>query len=382
MIYFFRSIFAQTLLNAYFIHRIKKSDAIPPWLKWVLYFTYAFEILLFFTGLFASERLSIEFYTLIQKISGIWVLGHLYLLLVLIFFFLVNIIERKWKIFKKLNENTVRKLKFYCFSFFLLFIGLNLYIGYKNFLHPKVRNISFEFNKESASAGASASIPKATYKLVVVSDLHLGYIVDKERLSQYVELINAQKPDILVVDGDLIDYTMKPLIAGKMNEELQKLEAPKGKFLILGNHEYKFDPKLRFDWISKAGFTILRDSVALIDNTLCLIGRDDRVNKNRLPIEELMSKVNLEKPCIFFAHRPSDIKEGYSYGIPLTVCGHTHCGQAFPGNLVGRLLYSNVYGMQQKGTSYSYTTSGLGASGFPLRIASNSELVVFEIEIY
>ena len=403
MIYFFRSIFAQTLLNAYFIYRIKKSDVISSRLKWVLYFVYAFEILLFFTGLFAGERLSVEFYTLIQKISGIWVLGHVYLCFVVIIFFLLNIIERKWHIFRRLKENTVRKLKLYCFLFFLLFIGINLYMGYENYLHPKVENFSFEFNKRAASVDS----PKATYRLVVISDLHLGYIIGEERLKQYVGLINAQKPDVLVVVGDLIDYTLKPLIAGKMHEELLKLEAPKGKFLVLGNHEYKFDPELRFDWISKAGFTILKDSVALINNdsinnglvgndsinndsinnssinnVLYLIGRDDRANKNRLPIEELMSKVDLKKPCIFLAHRPSEIKDAYRYEIPLTICGHTHGGQAFPVNLLGRFLYASVYGMQQKGASYSYTTSGLGLSGVPLRIASDSELVVFDIKIY
>ena len=378
MIYFFRSIFAQTLLNAYFVHRIRKSDAVSPWLKWVLYFIYAFETLLYFTGLFASERLSIEFYALIQKISGIWVLGHIYLFFVAILFFLINIADRKWRIFRKLKENTVRKVKLCCFLFFLLFIGANLYIGYEKFLHPEVRNISFKFNEKDAQT----STPKATYRLVVISDLHLGYIVDKERLKQYVELVNAQKPDILVVDGDLIDYTLKPLLVEKMDEELRKIEAPKGKFLILGNHEYKFDPQLRFDWISKSGLTILKDSVALIDDALCLIGRDDRVNMNRLPIEKLMSKVDLKKPCIFLAHRPSDIKEAHRYEIPLTICGHTHNGQAFPGNLAFYFLYPNVYGMKQKGASHSYTTSGLGLSGFPLRVGTESELVVFEIEIY
>ncbi len=378
MIFFLRSIFIQTLLNAYFIHRIKKSDAIPSWLKRVLYVVYGAEILLYFTGLFAGERLSIEFYTLIQKISGVWVIGHIYLSFLLFLFFLIGVFDRKFLLFRKFREDSVRKAKFYCFIVSLIFISFSLYLGYENFLHPKVRNFPFEFNKPDAEQAS----PKAAYKLLVASDLHLGYIIDKERLTQYVELINAQNPDIVVIDGDLIDYSLKPLIAGKMDEELRKIKAPKGVFFIPGNHEYKFNSELKLDWIAKSGLTLLKDSVVMIDDHLCLIGRDDRSNKKRLFPEELMSKVDLDKPCIFFAHQPGDIKDGYRYGIPLTVCGHTHGGQAFPMNLAGSLLYSNSYGMQQKGKSFSYTTSGLGLSGFPLRIASDSELVVFNIEIY
>jgi predicted MPP superfamily phosphohydrolase len=90
----------------------------------------------------------------------------------------------------------------------------------------------------------------------------------------------------------------------------------------------------------------------------------------------------LTKPCIFLAHQPGDIRDAYRYGIPLTVCGHTHGGQAFPANLIVHLQYPNSYGLKGNGESYSYTTSGLGLSGFPLRVASNSEVVVFDIEIY
>ncbi len=378
MIFFFRSIFVQTFLNAYFIYRIRKNETISPWLKWVLYLVYAIEVLLYFTGLFAGERLPVEFYTLIQKISGIWVLGHVYLSFLVLLYFLIDFLDRKFFFFKGFKENIVRKTKFCCFLIFLIFISFRLYLGYDNFLHPKVRDFSFEFNKSATSTVA----PKAIYKIVVASDLHLGYIIDKKMLKLYVELINAQKPDIVVIDGDLIDYSLRPLVAEGMDKELLKIKAAKGKYFIPGNHEYKFNPELKLDWISKAGLTILKDSVVVIENNLCLIGRDDRSNKKRLYIEELMSKADMAKPCIFFAHQPSDIPDAYRYEIPLTICGHTHGGQAFPMNLLGRLLYSNVYGMKQQGESYSYTTSGLGLSGFPLRIASDSEVVVFNIRIY
>jgi predicted MPP superfamily phosphohydrolase len=244
--------------------------------------------------------------------------------------------------------------------------------------HPEVKQIPFEFNKP----GESSAKPKKTYRILVVSDLHLGYIVHSEMLKQYVGFMNDLHPDIVVIDGDLVDYTLRPLITGKMDDELRKIKAPKGVFFIPGNHEYKFNSELKLDWISRAGLTVLKDSVANIDHCLYLIGRDDRSNKNRLRIEELISKVDPTKPCIFLAHQPGDIRDAYRYGIPLTVCGHTHGGQVFPMNLISRFLYTNSYGLQKKGKSYSYTTSGLGLSGFPMRIGSHSEGIIFNIEIY
>jgi predicted MPP superfamily phosphohydrolase len=344
----------------------------------MLYVMYALEILMYFAGLFAGERLTVEGYTLIQKIAGIWVIGHVYLFVSVLIFDFVHFINGRFLLFKVFKERIIRKTKICCFLIFLLFIGFQLYRGYENYLHPKMKTIPFTFNKP----GDQSVSPNASYRLLVASDLHLGYIVGANRLRQYVEFINSRNPDIVVIDGDLIDFTLRPLIAGKMDEELRKIKAPKGIFFVPGNHEYKFNPELKLDWIAKAGFTILKDSVVVIDDNLTLIGRDDRVNKKRLYIETLMSKADLQKPCIFFAHQPGDIIDGYRYDIPLTVCGHTHGGQVFPVNILGTLVYTNVYGLQKHDDSYSYTTSGLGLSGFPLRIASDSEIVVFNIEIY
>lgn len=378
MIFFIRSIFPQILLNAYIIHRIRKSNIIPSRLKGVLYLIYVTEILLYFTGLFAGERFPVEIYTFIQKINGVWVVGHVYICMLLVFFWIVDFIDRKYLLFKKFSKQAIRRIKFYCFLIFPVFIGFRVYVSAEDVFHPEVRQIPFEFNKPENSSAK----PEASYRILVVSDLHLGYIVHSEMLKQYVEFINSLYPDIVVIDGDLVDYALRPLIAGKMDDELRKIKAPKGIFFIPGNHEYKFNPELKLDWISRAGLTVLKDSVANIDNYLYLIGRDDRSNKKRLGIEELISKVDPTKSCIFLAHQPGDIKDAYHYGIPLTVCGHTHGGQVFPMNLAGRLLYVNSYGLQKKGKSYSYTTSGLGLSGFPMRIGSNSEVVIFNIKIY
>ncbi len=379
MVFFFRSVFFQVLLNAYFLYRIQKTPEIPSWLKWLLNFIYCIEVLLYFTGLLASERLSVEVFTLIQKISGIWIISHIYLMILVLTFDLINYFHRKRPVFVRMENKSLRRIKFYCFLLMIVFIGFRLYQGYDHFIHPVVKSIPFSFNKPEDDPDAR---PRARYKLLVVSDLHLGYIIDRKILRKYVDLMNDQHADIVVVNGDLIDFDLRPLVAGRMDEELRRIEAPKGLFFIPGNHEYKFNPEIKLDWIARAGFTILRDSVAVIDHRLSLIGRDDRRNENRLPAMALMNQVDWNLPCIFLVHQPADIKEAHPYRIPLTICGHTHGGQVFPMNLAVHFLYTNGYGMHRKDNQYSYTSSGLGLSGFPLRIASDSELVIFNIEIY
>ncbi len=379
MVFFLRSFFAQTLLNTYFVFRIWKSRELPRYAKILLSGVYASETILYFTGLFCSQQITVETFALIQKINGIWVIAHVYLGGLLLCFDLIYLINKKRRLFIHLKDKTIRRIKIYTFLIFFLFIGSQLYIGYENFLHPRVRTFSYAFN----SPPAPGALPRYRYKLLVASDLHLGYIIDKKVLQQYVEIINAQQADIVVIDGDLIDYTLRPLVATRMDEDLRKIRAPKGVYFIPGNHEYKFDPEIRLNWIAGTGMTVLKDSVADIDNALWLIGRDDRKNEDhRLPMDELIKKVDISKPCILFAHQPGDIPDACRYGIPLTVCGHTHGGQVFPMNVLGRLLYTKVYGMTQTDRCSFYVTSGLGLSGFPLRISSHSEIVVFNIEIY
>jgi predicted MPP superfamily phosphohydrolase len=210
----------------------------------------------------------------------------------------------------------------------------------------------------------------------------LGYLIDKFVLQKYINAINAQQADLIVINGDLIDYYLEPLEKQRMHNELKRLSAPHGVYFVPGNHEYKIDAEACLEWISNTGIRALRDSVVTIDKRFQLIGRDDRKNKeNRMEWASLLNKSDATMGRILFAHQPGDIKEAVESNIPLIVCGHTHGGQIFPTNFLGVFLFHNLYGMKREGNSCSYTTSGLGLSGFPFRIGSDSEMVIFNIEL-
>jgi predicted MPP superfamily phosphohydrolase len=262
------------------------------------------------------------------------------------------------------------------FIAFFVYIGFHFHSSNDRYLEPQKRNFSIELNtacNDNIQNGES-------YKLLVVSDLHLGYIINKEALKKYVSVINAQNADIIVIAGDLIDFYLEPLEIQKMDEDLKCLYAPHGVYFIPGNHEYKIDAEIDLEWIRKTGITVLRDSVANIGSKLQLIGRDDRKNKeNRMAWNDLMIQTDSSKAQILIAHNPKDINEVAD--IPLVICGHSHNGQVFPINFLCRILYPNSYGFKRKGNVCTYTTSGIGLSGFPLRICSESELVIFNVEI-
>jgi Predicted phosphohydrolases len=378
MVFFYNSIVAQLLLNGYFVFRIDKSKPMPKGLKIALYILIAIEALIYFSGLFFREQLSIPTYALIQKISAFWVISSLYFLFLLSVFDLVHLLNKKWIFKVKLERKILFIFECVVTLIVILLIGQKVEISKDNFINPDVKEFSFQFDTLPDSI-PSDSI--TAYKLLTVSDLHLGYLINKSVLKKYVDVINSLQPDIIVVDGDLIDYYLAPLIEERMDLELKKLKAPHGVYFVPGNHEYKVNPEADFEWIRSAGITVLKDSIANIDDKLYLIGWDDRSNEeNRASLKSLFAKVPNKESCILFAHQPKDIKEALALNIPLTISGHTHNGQFFPANLIS-FFQDNFYGLQQEGDNYSYTTSGLGLSGMPVRIVSQSEIAVFNIEI-
>lgn len=378
MVLFLRSIFTQLFLNAYFIYRIRKNKTIPSFLKWTLYLLFGIEIVIYFIGFFGRNYIPFESFALIQKTTIFWTLFSLYWVVFLSVFNFIFYLNKKWIFYIRFKDKTIRLFEVITFVSFFTFIGLNLHTSKDNYVEPQIREFSVQLH---ATQNDTTKTP-SEYKILVVSDLHIGYIIDKKVLQKEVDFVNALQADIIVINGDLIDYYLEPLKDQKMDEVLSRLTAPEGVYFVPGNHEYKIDEEADFEWIRQTGITILRDSVVNIDSQLQLIGRDDRKNKeNRISWDELADKTDSSKARLLFSHQPNDINEAVKYNFPLIVCGHTHNGQIFPFNWSGVLFHANQYGLKKEDNSYTYTTSGLGLSGFPLRICSKSEVAIFNIKI-
>ena len=136
----------------------------------------------------------------------------------------------------------------------------------------------------------SKPLPK-TYKVVMASDLHLGYHNPRKELSRWVDMINAEKPDFILIAGDIIDGSMRPLLEEKMAEEFHRLTAP--VYACLGNHEFYAGHPAAKQFLKDAGIRLLIDEAAVIDSSIVVIGREAG-SGTRGAFEELLK---IESKC-------------------------------------------------------------------------------------
>lgn len=252
-------------------------------------------------------------------------------------------------------------------------IAVVLIAGNYKFNHPKIVNIELSANGK----------PKQNKELRIVaaSDIHLGVTIDKKRFQKYVNLINEQKPDIVLLAGDVFDNSPAPVIKQNMNEDMRKIQAPLGVYAVPGNHEYiGRDINKTVDYLQSGNIHVLRDSVTLIDDSFYIIGRDDRTNQSRKTLSQLVAKINYSKPIIMLDHQPYHLEEAEESGVDLQISGHTHDGQFFPINLIVRSMYENPHGYSTRGNTHYYVSSGLGLWGPQYRVGTQSELVVITLK--
>lgn len=215
-------------------------------------------------------------------------------------------------------------------------------------------------------------------RIVAISDLHLGYTIGEKELSQWINLINAEKPDIVLIAGDIIDNSVRPL--GNMGKRFRDIKATYGIYACLGNHEYISGINQSTQFIRDAGINILRDSVVLVDSTFYVVGRDDRMNEKRKPLKDLVSGIDSSKPVILLDHQPYNLEEAEENAIDLQISGHTHRGQVWPISLITDLIYEKSHGFLKKGNTNVYVSSGIGIWGGKFRIGTQSEYVVIDIK--
>lgn len=306
---------------------------------------------------FRNMDVPAEFAQTVHEVGTGWLVFTLYMVLLLAVFDLLRLFHIRFK------------LSFHL-SLFLTLCALGY--GFHHYQHPKTQVINIVINK-------SANLLKHPLKVVAVSDIHLGYGTDKDMLADYVEMINAQKPDLILIGGDLIDNSVEPLRYERMEEELSRLEAPLGIYMVAGNHEFISGIEASEAFIARTPIQLLRDSVVTLANQIQIVGRDDRSNHNRKTLEELTANLDRDKPVILLDHQPYELDRTEKAGIDLQFSGHTHRGQVWPMNWIVDRMYELSYGYKKKGESHIYVSSGLSLWGPPFRIGTDSEIVVFNL---
>lgn len=222
-------------------------------------------------------------------------------------------------------------------------------------------------------------LPSEGLKIVAISDLHLGYTIGKKELAKWIELINAERPDVVLIAGDVTDKRAKKLVEDGLAPELHKIKSRYGVYAALGNHEYINNVGESVAFLREAGMNVLRDSAALVDSLFYVIGRDDRHNRRRLPLDTLTADLDRRLPVILLDHQPYDLEQAERSGVDLQISGHTHRGQVWPISWIVDAMFELSYGYMRKGSTHIYVSSGIGLWGGKYRIGTRSEYVVITL---
>lgn len=213
-------------------------------------------------------------------------------------------------------------------------------------------------------------------KIVMLSDMHLGYHNRRPTLKRWVEMINKEKPDLILIAGDVIDRN-----ARVVNEDFDVLEFIQLKapvYACLGNHEYRAGVDNSKAFYRKAGINLLIDSAATVCG-ITVIGRDDSTNELRLRPYQLANKTDPKTYRIILDHHPDTLSETCLAKVDFQFSGHTHGGQIWPVSLLVDLTHELAYGYKEINGTRFYVTSGLGIWGGRFRIGTRSEYVVLNL---
>jgi hypothetical protein len=228
----------------------------------------------------------------------------------------------------------------------------------------------------------TASRPLARpLRMVMVSDLHIGYHNPRKELHRWVNMINAEQPDLILIAGDIIDMSMRPLTEEHMHEEFRRLTAP--VYACLGNHEYYSGEPDAQQFYRDAGIHLLRDSAVSVGG-VCIIGRDDRTNRHRKSLGRIVTDnkalISQSSYTILLDHQPYHLEQAERLHIDFQFSGHTHHGQLWPASWVTECIYECAFGSHQRGNTRYYVSSGLGIWGGKFRIGTRSEYIVAELK--
>lgn len=219
-------------------------------------------------------------------------------------------------------------------------------------------------------------------RVVFLCDLHYGPFIRTRSVAAWVDAALAERPDLLVVGGDLVDgwagEDLEPLL-----EELARLRAPLGTFATWGNHDYirLGDPSGFGRRLEGVGITLLENRGTLVRDDLFLAGLDD-VGEGEPDLEAALAGRPEGAACLLSAHNP-EVLSDVPPEVGLTICGHTHGGQInLPG--IGPLVKASHYTQRlvrgwSRQPARGYVSRGLGVSLLPLRLNCPPELTVLEL---
>ncbi|MEW6622833.1 MAG: metallophosphoesterase [Bacillota bacterium] len=260
---------------------------------------------------------------------------------------------------------------------FMAVLGIMVY-GSWNARNPQIVEYQINIPKKAGNYD--------TLSAVLVSDIHLGSIVDNRRLNEMIDMINQLEPELVLLAGDIIDEDVEFFVEQQMAESFRRLTPKLGTYAVLGNHEYiGGNAEDAVHYLQEAGIHVLIDDYVLVEDSFYIVGRDDRAGtrftgQGRKSLTDIMQGVDNGRPIILLDHQPTHLEEAREAGVDLQLSGHTHRGQLFPNHLITQKIFEIDWGYLLKGDLQVIVSTGYGTWGPPIRIGNKPELVYIKFQ--
>lgn len=248
-------------------------------------------------------------------------------------------------------------------------VGLGLFSGLRL---PRVKRVEVEIE------GWPAAL--AGYRIVQLSDVHVGSLIRKPFLERVVSRCNQLDADLIAITGDLVDGSVHHL--GAHVAPLSELRARDGVYFVTGNHDHYSGAERWVRKLQELGIQVLR-------NRRVALGRDgarvelagvDDISSRRLDassgydMRAALDGWDRETPLVLLSHHPSTFDEARLHGVHLQLSGHTHGGQLWPFTWLVRLQTRYVAGLYRDGRCHLYVSRGTGFWGPPMRVLAPAEI--------
>ncbi|WP_186644517.1 metallophosphoesterase [Fluviispira vulneris] len=333
-----------------------------------------------------------EYFPQIEWIS--YVLLGLLLILVTLFFVAdcLNIIRRIVYYFKRKNYidelkkpslegNIHNERRRFLFSIATVVAFCLFGRAYNNARRtPNVKNVKVPIEKLHPDL--------KSFKIVQLTDFHIGITIDKEYVERVVEKVNELNADIIVITGDLVDGYVAKL--KDWVSPLERLKAKHGLFYVNGNHEYYWGASGWARYMEEIGFTFLENEHRLlkIGRSLVVIGgvtdlQAERFNRSQKcsPKKSIIGAPKLADLKVLLAHQPVTAYDSAELGYyNLQLSGHTHGGQLWPGTWLIHLIQPFHPGLTLYRKMWVYVSRGTGYWGPPVRLDADSEITLISFE--
>lgn len=254
--------------------------------------------------------------------------------------------------------------------------SLVIVAGHINALWINVKQIPLTIHKKVSGS--------TEVKILMASDIHLGALIGERREKRLLEIVREQKPDLVLLCGDLVDGEIAPVLRKNLGRHIQEIQTPLGVYAILGNHEYIGGIDKTLPYLKSININVLIDDIITLSNGIQLVGRNDRsgsqTNNGLKTLSELLSGTDPMKPVIVMNHQPFNLDEVAKANVDLHLSGHTHNGQLWPFNYITEAIFELSWGLMKKGNTNFYVSSGFGTWGPTVRTGNRPEVVVFNLK--